>query len=58
MSLLDFIQQGFHIAGVVVSVAAPIAAITPTPTDDGVVSAARKVLDVLACNFGNAKNQD
>jgi len=57
MSLLDYVQQGFQIASVVVAVAAPIAAITPTPKDDGAVSAARKVLDVLAFNFGNAKNK-
>jgi hypothetical protein len=57
MSLLDYIQQGFEIATVVVAVASPIAAITPTPKDDGVLSSARKVLDLFAFNFGNAKNK-
>lgn len=58
MSVINYLQQGLHIASVVVAVAAPIAAITPTPADDGILAAARKVLDVLAFNFGNAKNKE
>lgn len=49
----QYIQIGLQIVGV----AAAIAAATPTPQDDGVLLVARKILDFLACNFGNAKNK-
>lgn len=44
------------IASGVVSVSAMVAALTPTPADDGIVRVARKVIDLLAFNFGHAKN--
>ena len=40
----------------VVAGAAVIAAVTPTPKDDNVLSKIRKVLDFLAFNFGSARN--
>jgi hypothetical protein len=40
----------------IVTVAAAIAAITPSPEDDKAVAKARKVLDALALNVGHAKN--
>lgn len=46
----------YAIASGVVSTAAVVAAITPTPKDDSAVAAARKVLDFFAFNFGNARN--
>lgn len=35
---------------------AAIAALTPTPKDDGVISALRKLIDFAGLNFGGAKN--
>lgn len=40
-----------------VALAAAIAALTPTPKDDGVVAMLRKIIDVVALNIGNAKNK-
>lgn len=40
----------------VITIAAAIAALTPSPEDDKVVAKARKVLDALALNVGHAKN--
>jgi hypothetical protein len=44
-------------ASMVVASAAGIAAMTPTPKDDGVLLVLRKVIDVLALNVMAAKNQ-
>lgn len=44
------------VASKVVAGAAVIAAITPTPKDDNVLSKIRKVLDFLAFNFGFSRN--
>lgn len=46
----------FDVASSVVGTAAIIAAVTPTPKDDGIVFVARKVLDLLAFNVGAARN--
>ena len=53
------IDQCFEIAGAVISVAAIVAAALPTPSPKAtmIITVARKVLDVLAFNFGHAKNQ-
>ncbi len=48
----------FAVATSVVGTAALIAAMTPTPKDDGIVAKAKKVLDFFAGNFGFAKNKD
>lgn len=42
----------------VVTLAAAIAAVTPGPKDDGVVASIRRIIDLLALNFGFAKNKD
>lgn len=39
----------------VVAAASAIAALTPTPVDDGIVATLRKVVDVLALNVVNAR---
>ena len=39
----------------VVTAAAAIAALTPTPKDDAAVAWVRKIIDVLALNIGHAK---
>jgi hypothetical protein len=41
----------------VVAAASAIAAITPTPKDDGLVAKAYKVVDWLALNIGKAKDK-
>ena len=41
----------------VVALASAIAALTPTPKDDGWVKKAYKVIDLLALNVGKAKDQ-
>jgi len=45
------------IASMIVTLAGAVAALTPTPKDDGIVKILRKVVDFLALNFGNAKNK-
>lgn len=41
----------------VIAAASAIAAVTPTPKDDGIVKAVMKVVNWLAINVGNAKNK-
>jgi len=52
------IPEILEVLTLVVALAAAIAALTPTPKDDGIVKKIRKVIDYLALNFGNAKNRD
>lgn len=40
----------------IISACAAIAALTPTPTDDKVLSGLRKVINFLGMNWGHAKN--
>lgn len=57
MEFLTNAYAYFQIAASAVGVAAMVAALTPTPKDDNAIAAVRKVLDLLAFNFGNAKNR-
>jgi hypothetical protein len=41
----------------IIALAAHIAPLTPTPEDDKAVAWARKLMDFLAGNYGNAKNK-
>ena len=41
----------------IVAAAAAVAALTPSPKDDGIVAKLRAVIDFLAFNFGFAKNK-
>lgn len=41
--------------GSVITAASAIAAMTPTPVDDGVLLVLRKLVDFLALNVGHAK---
>ena len=54
MSLSDYVT----IALAVIGAAAAIAAVTPTPVDDGIVRLLRKVLDIIAMNVGKARNKE
>lgn len=47
-----------EVVSLVVAAAAAIAALTPTPKDDGVIKVIRKIVDALALNVGKAKNRD
>ena len=49
--------QILEIATQVIGVASIIAAITPTPIDNAVLVAIRKLIDFGAFNFLNAKNE-
>jgi|TARA_B100001093_G_scaffold213852_1_gene205102 hypothetical protein len=42
----------------IVAAASAIAALTPTPTDDGWASKLYKIVDWLALNVGNAKDKN
>lgn len=59
--MLEYIMNNWEsmlvIATAVVTAASGIAALTPTPVDDGILLKVRKVLDVVALNIGNAKNK-
>jgi hypothetical protein len=44
-------------APVVFIVAGAVTAATPTPKDDGILKTVRRVFDILAFNFGHAKNK-
>lgn len=57
--IIDFIKNdpiGF-ITGVI-SIAAAIAAMTPSPKDDGIIKKVRMLLDLAALNVFNAKNKE
>jgi hypothetical protein len=41
----------------IVAAASALAALTPTPTDDGFVAKAYKIVDWLALNVGKAKDK-
>jgi len=60
MNTQDLITNAPHylqVAGAIVGAASVIAALTPTPQDDGVLLVVRKLIDFLAFNFGSAKNK-
>lgn len=41
----------------VIAAAATVAALTPTPKDDGVLRVVRKAVDLIGMNFRHAKNK-
>ena len=57
-TIATYIPEILQIATLVIALAAAIAALTPSPKDDGIVKKIRKFVDYLALNFGNAKNRD
>ena len=58
---MTYIQENWEailaILTSVVAAASAIAALTPTPKDDGWVKKAYKVVDLLALNVGKAKEK-
>ena len=57
-SLLENLPQYLVYATAVVGAFASIAAITPTPKDDGIAKMLTKAINFLGANFGKAKNVD
>jgi len=59
--MIEYIQQNWEsilsVITTVIAAASAIAAITPTPVDDGIVKKLYKVLDFFALNIGKAKDQ-
>ena len=60
--MIDYITANWfeilEVVSLVVAAAAAIAALTPTPKDDGAIKVIRKIVDALALNVGKAKNRD
>ena len=60
--MLDYIMQNpltlLHILTALVTLAAALAAVTPSQTDDKVLNAILDVINALAINVGKAKNAD
>jgi hypothetical protein len=58
---MQYVQENWElILGILtaaVALASAVAAITPTPKDDGVVKKLYKILDMLALNVGKAKEK-
>lgn len=58
---MQYVQENWEaILGILtaaVTLASAVAAITPTPKDDGVVKKLYKLLDLLALNVGKAKEK-
>lgn len=54
--ILDVLPDWIQIASLLITAFAAIAALTPTPKDDGVLLLLRKIVDFLALNFGGARN--
>lgn len=58
---MQYVQENWEaILGILtaaVALASAVAAITPTPKDDGIVKKLYKLLDLLALNVGKAKEK-
>lgn len=54
---IEQIYYYIQIAALVVSAASAIAAVTPTPKDDAIIGKLYKIIDILALNFGYAKQK-
>tara|TARA_B100000809_G_C14787080_1_gene405201 strand:- start:119 stop:307 length:189 start_codon:yes stop_codon:yes gene_type:complete len=54
--VVDNLEAILGAATAVVTAASALAALTPTPKDDGIVKAVYKVVDFLALNIGKAKD--
>lgn len=58
---MQYVQENWEaIVGILtaaVALASAVAAITPTPKDDGIVKKLYKLIDLLAFNVGKAKEK-
>jgi len=55
--MIETILYYIEIAGVVIACASAIAASTETPKDDAFIAKIYKYVDLLALNFGKAKDK-
>jgi len=55
--MADYIATGLQVLSHVVSIAALVAAITPSEFDNQVIAKIRAVIDMLGLNILNAKNR-
>lgn len=55
-SVLESVPTWLQVVSLFISAFAAIAALTPTPKDDGILLLLRKIIDFAALNFGGAKN--
>ena len=55
--ILEHAGELFAILTSVIGTASLIAALTPTPKDDGVLKKIKSLLDILGANVFNAKNK-
>ncbi len=57
--MIDFIVDNHEtllsVATGLIALASALAALTPSPTDDGIVAALRRLLDLVALNVGHAR---
>jgi len=53
--IIEHADELLAIVTAAVTLASLIAALTPTPKDDGIVAKLRKLVDLIALNVGNAK---
>lgn len=51
-SITQYVELGVQVIGV----ASVVATMTPTPADDGVLMVLKKILNILAFNFGHSRN--
>jgi len=54
---MDKIIELLGYAPYLIAAASTIAAITPTPKDDGIITNIYKIVDAIALNFGYAKDK-
>ncbi|MGB0853845.1 MAG: hypothetical protein ACPGVA_04700 [Pikeienuella sp.] len=57
VNAVQFGTHFFEIGFAIIAAASAIAALTPTPADDHFLGRAYKILEVLALNFGHAKDK-
>lgn len=55
--IVDNADKIIFAATSVVTAASAVAALTPSPKDDGIVLVIRKIINWLALNVGNAKSK-
>ncbi len=55
--IIEHADELLAIVTAAVTLASLIAALTPSPKDDGIVAKLRKLVDLIALNVGNAKKK-
>lgn len=55
--IIEHADELLAIVTAAVTLASLIAALTPSPKDDGIIAKLRKLVDLVALNVGNAKKK-